>query len=131
MKFANSHEVSTLCKYIGDEVDTDLLNIACDNADSIVISKLSERKIPSPSGSIPLVLKTAANYYAVSDILQSLYTGEDRSGNEKAYYDKAEALVSTYINEQLEVLKLTKLREDLPYRCSKSKSPYELGILRR
>lgn len=130
MKYANSKEVRTLCKYTGDEVDDDLLNLACDNADTIIISRLSENRIPKPLG-VPLVLKTAANYYAVSDILQSLYHGEERSGNEKAYYDKAEARLNTYINEQLDELKHTTLKDKLPYSCSKSPSPYELGIIRR
>ena len=76
-------------------------------------------------------MHTAANYYAASDILQSLYNGEERSGNEQAYYQKADELIHNYIDLQLDALAATELKYKSPYGVSQSPDPYELGILRR
>ena len=100
--YSDVNKVRSLIKYTGDEADDDLFQIACDNADATVKSKLSKFRIPEPNSSnIPVELHTAANYYAASDILQSLYNGEERSGNEQAYYQKADELEPSTICEVL------------------------------
>lgn len=130
--YSDVDKVRALVKYTGDEADDDLFQIACDNADATVKSKLSKFRIPEPdSSNIPVELHTAANYYAASDILQSLYSGEERSGNEQAYYQKADELIHNYIDLQLDALAATELKYKSPYGVSQSPDPYELGILRR
>ena len=130
--YSNATSVRSLIKYTGDDADDDLVFLACDNADATVKSKLSKFRIPEPDpNDIPVELKTAANYYAVSDILQSLYSGEERSGNEEAYYIKADELIHNYIDLQLDALAESELKFKSPYGVSQSPDPYQLGILRR
>lgn len=130
--YADDVSVRALIKYTGDQADDDLINLACTNADATVKSKLSKFRIPEPlQDDIPIELSTAANYYAVSDILQSLYSGEERSGNEEAYYIKADELIHNYIDLQLDALAATELKYKSPYGVSQSPDPYQLGILRR
>ena len=130
--YADPNNVRALVKYTGDEADDDLINIACFNADATVKSKLQKHRIPEPEqDDIPIELQTAGNYYAVSDVLQSLYNGEERSTNEKGYYEKADELIHNYIELQLDALAATELKFKSPYGVSQSPDPYELGILRR
>lgn len=132
MNYADQNNVTKVIKYTGDEADNDLIQLACTNADATIKSKLSKYRIPEPDqNNIPAELTTAATYYAVSDILQSLYTGEERSGNEQAYYQKADELIHNYIDLQLDALADTELKYKSPYGVSQSPDPYELGILRR
>ena len=129
--YADETNVRALIKYAGDDADDDLIDVALANADATVKSRLSQHNIPEPTDDLPLVLITAATYYAVSDILQSLYNGEERSGNEKGYYEKAESLLNDYIALQLDALATTALKFKSPYGVSQSPDPYQLGILRR
>ena len=131
--YANADNVKPLIKYTGDDADDDLIAIACNNADATIVARLSQYNIPEPpSGNdLPIHLVTAGTYYAVSDILQSLYNGEDRSGNEEGYYEKAESLIKNYIDLQLDLLSDNSLKYKSPYGVSQSPDPYELGILRR
>lgn len=131
-QYADVDNVSALIKYTGDHADDDLISVACDNATATIIARLSQYNIPEPpDDDLPVELTTAGTYYAVSDILQSLYNGEDRSGNERAYYEKAESLIMNYIDRQLDVLRESALKYKSPYGVSQSPDPYQLGILRR
>lgn len=130
--YTDPNNVRAMLKYTGDDADDDLINIACFNADATVRSKLQKYRIPEPDqDNIPIELQTAGNYYAVSDVLQSLYNGEDRSTNEKGYYEKADELIHNYIELQLDVLAATELKYKSPIGVSQSPDPYQLGILRR
>lgn len=132
VNYAEEDRVRPLIKYTGDEADDDLIMIACENANATIKSRLSQYNIPEPEqDNVPIELITAGTYYAVSDILQSLYNGEERSGNEKGYYDKAETLLENYIALQLDVLADTDLKYKSPIGVSQSPDPYQLGILRR
>ena len=129
--YADETNVRALIKYTGDDADDDLIDVALANADATVKARLSQHNIPEPTDNLPLVLITAGTYYAVSDILQSLYNGEERSGNEQGYYEKAESLINDYITLQLDILSNTDLKYKSPYGVSQSPDPYQLGILRR
>ncbi len=131
--YAVSANVTPLIKYTGDDADSDLITAACNNANAIIVARLAQYNIPEPasSGSLPVQLVTAGTYYAVSDILQSLYNGEERSGNEEGYYEKAESLIKNYIDLQLDMLAESELKYKSPIGVSQSPDPYQLGILRR
>lgn len=120
-----------MIKYAGDTCDKDLMQLACENADALIRSRLSQYNIPVPEDDVPDELELAGRYYAVSDILQSLYAGEERSGNEKAYFDKAESLLTNYVESKLESMANDELKYKSPIGVSQSPDPYQAGILRR
>ena len=111
-----------------------LVNDVMKSADDTVNGKLASYGLPTfneDSNDVPEVLVTAANYYAISDLLQSLYGKDDRSTNEEGFYQKAENLMSNYIQQQLDVLADTALKEKSPYGFSQSPDAYDLGLLHR
>ena len=103
------------------------------DADATVNSRLSRYSLPTfkRKDNIPDVLVTAANYYAVSNILQAIYGKEDRSTNEVGYYEKAENLMSDYVNQMLAESDDSHLESLSPYGISQSPDAFELGLLHR
>ncbi len=128
--YAVQSTITTMIKYVGDDLDSELVAVAMENADATVNSRLAAYDLPQPE-QIPSALTLAANYYAVSDILQSLYGDDNRSSNEQAYYEKAEQLMREYIQITLSDLAETDLKNNSPYGISQSEDAYELGLLRR
>lgn len=128
--YAVQSTITTMIKYVGDDLDSELVAVAMENADATVNSRLAAYDLPQPA-QIPSALTLAANYYAVSDILQSLYGDDSRSSNEQAYYEKAEQLMREYIQITLSDLAETDLKNNSPYGISQSEDAYELGLLHR
>ncbi len=132
--YSDESTIIELTKFIGQEPSDTLLATVMMNADSTVNSRLSRHSLPifkAENKNIPNVLKTAANYYAVSDIIQVIYGKDDRSTNEQGFYTKAEALVTNYIEQQLVELEDTELKQQSPYGYSQSQDAYDLGLIHR
>ena len=102
------------------------------SADSIVDSMLGENNIPTykASDEIPQILRTAACYYAISDILRSLYGKDDRSSNEKGYREDADTLMYSFI-EQMKSQDEKVMENYDPYGISQSPDAFDLGLLHR
>lgn len=127
-------DVKAMVKYEEDDISTDLFNTSMKNADGTIQAELLSNRLPifnSESNNIPLMLTTAGNYFAVSDIHQALDGTDDRSSNEEGYYEKGMRILNAYIQQMLDELATTDLKMKSPYASSKSPSADQLGIRRR
>lgn len=111
----------------------ELLESVMRSADDTVNSRLARHSLPTfkEDDEIPNTLKTAANYYAISDLLQSIYGKDDRSSNEEGFYQKAENLMMDYINQMLVEEEDKSLEKLSPYGISQSPDAFDLGLLHR
>ena len=111
----------------------ELLESVMRSADDTVNSRLARHSLPTfkKNDTIPNTLKTAANYYAISDLLQSIYGKDDRSSNEEGFYQKAENLMMDYINQMLVEEEDKSLEKLSPYGISQSPDAFDLGLLHR
>lgn len=111
----------------------ELLESVMRSADDTVNSRLARHSLPTfkENDKIPNTLKTAANYYAISDLLQSIYGKDDRSSNEEGFYQKAENLMMDYINQMLVEEEDKSLEKLSPYGISQSPDAFDLGLLHR
>ena len=153
--YATQSDVEPLIKFINDDASTDLYNVVLDNADSWVDARLVSNSLPiwtstvettevevTTNGEttlqtqeiikilpedkpIPTLLNTAAKYYAASDIILSLYNGEDLPTQFDAYFQKAEQMVDAYITQQKDLLAKTELRDKNPVKHRVGLSYYQ------
>jgi hypothetical protein len=84
-----------------------------------------------PSDKIPDLLKTAAAYYAISDIVLAVYQGEDLSTQYDIWFQKADNLINAYIEQQVDLLANTELKDKNPCRWSKTPTYYQQKGRRR
>lgn len=94
--YCNSDDVLALFGDISDDPSDDLLTVTIDNARAWIESNLKRHYVPIPT-SIPNTLKTVAIYYASSDILMSLYHGEEYQSLMDYWFNKAQDLLEGYI----------------------------------
>ena len=99
-KYCNSDDVLALFEDISDDPSTNLLKVAIDNTEAWIESNLKRHYVPIPT-SIPQTLKTIAIYYASSDILMSLYHGEEYQSLMDYWFNKAQDLLDDYIDAYL------------------------------
>lgn len=99
-KYCNSDDVLALFGDISDDPTNDLLTVSIDNTEAWIESNLKRHYVPIPS-TIPQTLKTVAIYYASSDILMSLYHGEEYESLMDYWFNKAQDLLDAYIEEYL------------------------------
>lgn len=99
-KYCNSDNVLALFEDISDDPSTNLLTVAIDNTEAWIESNLKRNYVPLPT-SIPQTLKTIAIYYASSDILMSLYHGEEYKDLMDYWFNKAQSLLDDYIEAYL------------------------------
>lgn len=136
--YISQSDVEPLVKFISDDVNTDLFNIVLDNADDWVNARLSSNSLTiwtkavdneseetENDKPIPSLLKTAAKYYAASDIILSLYNGEELPTQYDTYFNKAELMINAYIKEQTDLLANTELKDKNPCRWSKTPTYYQ------
>ena len=99
-KYTDSNSVLALFEDISDEPSDALLTVAIDNTEAWIESNLKRHYVPIPVD-IPQTLKTIAIYYASSDILMSLYHGEEYENLMDYWFNKAQDLLDAYIEEYL------------------------------
>ena len=99
-KYCTSNDVLALFEDISDEPSEALLTVAIDNTEAWIESNLKRHYVPIPV-EIPQTLKTIAIYYASSDILMSLYHGEEYQNLMDYWFEKAQDLLDAYIEEYL------------------------------
>ena len=99
-KYCNSDDVLALFEDISDDPSTNLLKVSIDNTEAWIESNLKRHYVPIPV-EIPQTLKTIAIYYASSDILMSLYHGEEYQSLMDYWFNKAQDLLNAYIEEYL------------------------------
>ena len=150
--YASQSDVEPLIKFISDSASTDLYTSVLSNADSWVNARLLSNSLSiwtstittedveetingetttvtqevetiSPSDKpIPDLLKTAAVYYAASDIILALYNGEEMPTQYDTYFNKAEAMLEAYITQMKTELADTELARFNLVKHSKSQS---------
>ena len=96
-KYCNSNDVLALFEDISDDPSEALLNVSIDNTEAWIESNLKKHYVPIPVD-IPQTLKTIAIYYAASDILMSLYHGEEYESLMDYWFNKAQDLLEDYID---------------------------------
>ena len=96
-KYCNSNDVLALFEDISDDPSEALLNVSIDNTEAWIESNLKKHYVPIPVD-IPQTLKTIAIYYAASDILMSLYHGEEYESLMDYWFNKAQELLQDYID---------------------------------
>lgn len=124
--YANETDVEPLVKFISDDTNIDLFRAVLDNADSWVNARLLSNSLSiwtsETTAKVPDLLKTAAVYYAASDLILSLYNGEEMPTQYDVYFNKAETMLSAYIMQMKEELKNTELKSKNIVRHRKSQS---------
>ena len=100
--YCNSDNVLALFEDISDDPSEALLTESIDNTEAWIESKLKKHYVPIPNKdegeNIPQTLKTVAIYYAASDILMSLYHGEEYESLMDYWFNKAQELLQDYID---------------------------------
>lgn len=121
-------DVNALFGDISDDISTGMFNVSIDNAGSWIDSALLRNHIPIPEievlsddddsddglieepldntttnqsiilVGVPSILKTASIYFAASDILMSLYHGDEYQSLMDYWFNKATQLLESYID---------------------------------
>ena len=99
-KYCTSDDVLALFEDISDNPSESLLKVVIDNTEAWIESNLKRHYVPIPV-TIPQTLKTIAIYYAASDILMSLYHGEEYQSLMDYWFNKAQDLLEDYIDAYL------------------------------
>ena len=93
-------DVNSMFGDISDEVSTEMFNTAINNSTAWIESNLKRNYVPIPTVH-PQALKTVAVYHSASDILLSLYHGDDLPLNYDVWFNKAQGLLDDYIDSYL------------------------------
>lgn len=101
MSYCTRTEVNSLFEDISDRASDELLNVAITNGTAWINSNLKRHYVPIPTNTIPEVLRTANIYYSASDILLSLYHGEELPTSYDVWFNKAQQLLDDYIEAYL------------------------------
>ena len=100
MSYCTSDEVNNLFGDISDDVSDEMLETVILNSDAWIDSNLRKNYVPIPDD-VPNALRTASIYYSASDILLSLYHGEEMPVQYDIWFQKAQGLLDAYIDEYL------------------------------
>lgn len=130
VEYAKEESIRNMIKFTGDTSSDDAIKEAASNGNIFIKSKLKSYRIDEPA-TAPETLIKAANYYAISDILQIMHINnpKDRSENEKGFLEKAESFVCDYIKEILDEKKEEEAKKNHPYRVSQT--PSKIGRIFR
>lgn len=93
-------DVNALFGDISDDISDDMFIVSIDNAGSWIDSALFKNHINLSiiHTGVPRILKTAAIYFAASDILMSLYHGDEYKSLMDYWFNKATELLERYID---------------------------------
>ena len=125
MSYCTKEEVNSLFGDISDDITDEMFTTVIANSTAWIESNLKKSYVPLPTITIRLVnddgsttvvesmtshtatynlsnvpngLRTAAIYYAASDILLSLYHGDELPVQYDVWFNKAQSLLDDYIN---------------------------------
>ena len=128
MSYCTKEEVNNLFGDISDDITDEMFATVIDNSTAWIDSNLKKSYVPLPEVTIELVgtdgsttvvetitshtatynlinvpngLRTAAIYYAASDILLSLYHGDELPVQYDVWFQKAQGLLDDYIRSYL------------------------------
>lgn len=93
-------DVNSMFGDISDEVSTEMFNTAIGNATTWIEANLKRNYVPIPTEHVG-ALKTVAIYHSASDILLTLYHGDDLPIQYDVWFNKAQSLLDDYIEAYL------------------------------
>lgn len=100
MAYCEQSDVNSLFGDISDEVSNELFTTAINNSTAWINSNLKRNFIPIPTQN-PQALKTVAIYHSASDILLSLYHGDELPEQFDVWFNKAQSMLEDYIDAYL------------------------------
>lgn len=106
MSYCTKEEVNSLFGDISDDITDEMFDTVIENSTAWIDSNLKKRFVPSCTIqhnliNVPSGLRTAAIYYAASDILLSLYHGDELPVQYDVWFNKAQSLLDDYIEAYL------------------------------
>lgn len=99
-KYCNSTDINALFGDISDDITTELFQTALGNTEAWIEANLKRHYVPIPT-TIPQALKTVAVYHGASDIILSLYHGDELPVQFDVWFNKAQDLLEDYIEAYL------------------------------
>ena len=100
MSYCTKNDINALFGDISDDISDEMFSTVIDNCTAWIESNLKRHYVPIPT-SHPQALKTIAIYYGASDIILSLYHGEELPVQYDIWFQKAQDLLDAYIEEAL------------------------------
>ena len=98
--YCTNEEVNSLFGDISDEVPDEMFTIAIGNSAAWIEANLKRHYVPIPT-TVPSALKTVAIYHSASDIILSLYHGDELPVQYDVWFKKAQDLLDDYIDSYL------------------------------
>ena len=96
MLYCTKEEVESLFGVVSDNVPSETLETAIRNGTVWINNKLRKAFIPLPNQLID-ELTTACIYYSASDVLYSMYHGEEYQSQYDTWFQKAQEFLEDYI----------------------------------
>ena len=100
MTYCTQKEVNSLFGDISDDVSDEMFATVIENSTAWIDSNLKRNYVPIPTTNVG-ALRTAAIYYSASDILLSLYHGDEMPVQYDVWFNKAQGLLNDYIDAYL------------------------------
>ena len=100
MSYCTKADVNSMFGDISDQVSDEMFTTAITNSDAWINANLKRNYVPIPTSN-PQALKTVAIYHSASDILLTLYHGDDLPINYDVWFNKAQSLLDDYIESYL------------------------------
>lgn len=100
MSYCTTDEVNSLFGNISDDISDEMFDTVINNSTAWIDANLKRNYVPLPDGDVD-ALRTAALYYAASDILLSLYHGDELPVQYDVWFNKAQSLLDGYIESYL------------------------------
>lgn len=98
--YCTTEDVNSMFGDISDEVSEDMFATAIGNATTWIEANLKRNYVPIPTRHVG-ALKTVAIYHSASDILLSLYHGDELPVQYDVWFNKAQSLLEDYIDSYL------------------------------
>ena len=93
-------DVNSMFGDISDQITNEMFNTAINNSTAWIEANLKRNYVPIPTGH-PQALRTVAIYHSASDILLTLYHGDDLPIQYDVWFQKAQSLLDDYIDAYL------------------------------
>ena len=97
MAYCTCNDVKAMFGDISDEPTETMLTVAIDNSTTWIEANLKRNYVPIPTTNVG-ALKTVAIYHSASDVLLSLYHGDEKPENYDVWFNKAQSLLDEYID---------------------------------
>lgn len=100
MAYCTKEDVKSLLGDIPDDPTDEALTTAINNSTSWIESNLKRNYVPVPKDNSN-TLKTVAIYHSASDLILTLYHGDELPAQYDVWFNKAQSLLDDYIDAYL------------------------------